>query len=551
MSKINTISDYLIQQLSSHGVRHVFGVPGDFALKFYNELDQSELQIVNTADAQGAGYAADAYARVSGLGVVCVTYGVGGFCITNTTAQAFAEKSPVVVISGVPSAEERAKNQMYHHRVGEDSDTQLKVFKELTVASTRLDNPETAAMEIDRVLKAAVFHKQPVYIELPSDMVTAPYIPSKLTSEKHRSSNPDALQEAVREAEHMINAAGQPVIIAGVELHRFGLQNNLHQLLNKANIPFATMLLGKSVVSEQHPLYIGLYIGAFSKEDVREYVESSDCLIMLGAFQCELNLGAWTARLDMEKAIDAGIDKTSIRSHTYKDVYLPDFLTSILKADISRRTPAHIPHPESPVTFKPADRPITVGRLLERLNTFLDDNTVVVADPGNSLFVGADLMIRGQNQFLAPAYYLSLGYAVPASIGVQLAMPHLRPLVLVGDGAFLMTGIECATAARFKLNPIIIVFNNRGYSSERRIIDGSYNDIPLLKYSSIPEICGSGKGFDINTETDLDTALEIVMNYKESFCILDVHLDQQDIAPILQRVASMLSKRRKGSGDRS
>ena len=282
---------------------------------------------------------------------------------------------------------------------------------------------------------------------------------------------------------------------------------------------------------------------------MRKYVESSDCLILLGTFPCELNLGAWTAKLDMGSAIDAGIEKTSICGRIYDDVYLPDFLTHICKAAINKQIPGSIPHPEFPPPFHATEKPVTVGRLLERLNLFADDTTVVIADPGNSLFVGADMIIRNQTQFLAPAYYLSMGYAVPASIGVQCAMPRLRPLVLVGDGAFLMTGIELATAARFKLSPVIIVFNNRGYSSERRIIDGSYNDIPFLKYSVLPEVFGAGKGFDIKTEAELDKALKIARDYTESFCILDVHLDQQDIAPILLRVASMLSKRRKKSGD--
>jgi TPP-dependent 2-oxoacid decarboxylase len=548
MGNAHTISDYLIQKLSSYGVRHVFGVPGDFALKFYNELERSELEVINTADAQGAGFAADAYARVRGLGVVCVTYGVGGFCVANTTAQAFAEKVPVVVISGVPSAEERTKNLMYHHRVGEDFDTQLKVFQQLTIASTVLDNPETAAQEIDRVLAAAIRHKQPVYIEFPSDMVTAACTPSRTRTEKQAPSNPQALQEAVREAEQMINAARQPVIVAGVELHRFDLQDALLQLLEKTNIPFTTMLLGKSVITEQHPQYIGLYIGAFSREDVRKYVESSDCLILLGAFKCELNLGAFTAHLDQGCSIDVAIEKTSIRYHTYEEVYLPDFLNGLLEADINRRSYINIPSPEPPAPFEPTEKPITVGRLLQRLNSFVDDNTVVIADPGNALFVGADMTVHGRSQFLAPAYYLSLGFAVPASIGVQLALPELRPLVLVGDGAFLMTGIELANAARFKLSPVVIVLNNRGYSSERRIVDGSYNDLPLLKYSALPEVFGVGKGFDVETEVQLDQALEIARDHPQSLCILDVHLDPQDIAPILQRVAEALERRRQKSG---
>ena len=127
MGTVQTISDYLIQQLYAYGVRHVFGVPGDYVLSFFHDLENSKLKVINTCDEQGAGFAADAYARMRGLGVVCVTYCVGGLKIANTTAQAFAEQSPVIVISGSPGTNERIKNPMLHHKV-RDFDTQLKVF---------------------------------------------------------------------------------------------------------------------------------------------------------------------------------------------------------------------------------------------------------------------------------------------------------------------------------------------------------------------------------------------------------------------------------------
>ncbi|HVO27869.1 MAG TPA: thiamine pyrophosphate-binding protein, partial [Candidatus Margulisiibacteriota bacterium] len=146
-----SIAKYLIERLYAGGVRHVFGVPGDYVLSFLHELEQSPLQVINTCDEQGAGFAADAYARLGGLGAVCITYCVGGLKVANTTAQAFAEKSPVVVISGAPGTGERVKNPLLHHRV-RDFDTQLKVFEQLTVAATVLNDPQTAFREIDRVL---------------------------------------------------------------------------------------------------------------------------------------------------------------------------------------------------------------------------------------------------------------------------------------------------------------------------------------------------------------------------------------------------------------
>ena len=170
MKSSTSIGNYLIQRLHDHGVRHVFGIPGDYVLGFYDQLAKSKLAIINTCDEQGAGFAADAYARVRGLGAVCVTYCVGGLKIANTTAEAFAEKSPVVVISGAPGMREREKNPLLHHKVRE-FDTQKRVFEQLTVASTVLSDPQTAFAEIDRVLHAALRFKRPVYIELPRDMV--------------------------------------------------------------------------------------------------------------------------------------------------------------------------------------------------------------------------------------------------------------------------------------------------------------------------------------------------------------------------------------------
>jgi indolepyruvate decarboxylase len=181
--------------------------------------------------------------------------------------------------------------------------------------------------------------------------------------------------------------------------------------------------------------------------------------------------------------------------------------------------------------------------LFQQLNAFLDDNTAVIAEPGDALIGGADLFIHGATEFIAPAYYLSLGFAIPASIGVQMANPNVRPLVLVGDGAFQMTGMELSTIARFKLNPIVVVFNNRGYGTERPMLDGPFNDIHYWNYSRIPDILGVGRGFDVNTEDQLEEALRSARAYEEGFSILDVHLDPHDSSPALKRLTESLAKR--------
>jgi TPP-dependent 2-oxoacid decarboxylase len=566
-----TVSSFLIESLYGYGVRHIFGVPGDFVLGFYQQLIQSnKLKVINTCDEQGAAFAADAYARINGLGAVCVTYCVGGLKVANATAQAFAEKSPLVVISGAPGIKERIKNPLLHHKV-RDFDTQQKIFEHMTVDSVLIDNPTTAAKDIDRVLSSAMRYKRPVYIELPRDKVSTPisiYYQeqySDSSSSKYSKSiktgegevqekrDIDSMQEALSEAIEMINSSKQPVIIAGVEIHRFGLQDKLLQLVTKTNIPAVATVLSKSVISEDHPLYLGVYEGAMGHQSVREYVESSDCLILIGALMTDINFGITPTPIEPSKSIYVTSEKLSVKHHNYENILLQDFLTSLIEAPLAKKDFILVEkqrdiknNKNKNKRFSAArNRKITVKRLFERLNFSITDNVIVIADIGDSLFGALDLTIHGQTDFLSPAYYCSMGFAVPAAIGAQLAKPTLRPIVIVGDGAFQMTGMEISTISRFALNPIIIVLNNNGYGTERPMLDGPFNDVLPWNYYRIPEaIGGNGRGFMIETEDQLVEALFAAENtYSLEPCILDVRLDTHDGSAALQRLTESLGKK--------
>ena len=554
------VGKYLIQRLYDHDVRHIFGVPGDFVLGFYQELIQSnKLKVINTCDEQGAAFAADAYARINGLGVVCVTYCVGGLKIDNAIAQAFAEKSPVVVISGAPGIKERRKNPLLHHKV-RDFDTQQKIFEHITIDSVLVDNPRTAAKDIDRVLSSATRYKRPVYIELPRDNVSIPiyqeqYVDPSTTYSKTAKivegyeTDMNSMHEALAEATVMINSSKQPVIIAGVEIHRFGLQDKLLQLTYKTNIPVVATVLSKSVISEDHPSYLGVYEGAMGHQSVREYVESSDCLILLGALMTDINFSISSTPIEQSKSIYVTSEKLSIKYHNFENVLLQDFLTSLIEAPLERKNFVLVGkqgnvNNNNKHFSAVRNQKITVKRLFERLNFSITDNAIVIADVGDSLFGALDLTIHGQTDFLSPAYYCSMGFAVPAAIGAQLASPTHRPIVIVGDGAFQMTGMEISTISRFALNPIIIVLNNNGYGTERPMLDGPFNDILPWNYYRIPEIIGHGKGFVIETEDQLEESLSAAERiYSKDLCVLDVHLDIHDGSPALQRLTEILGKK--------
>ncbi|MEY3459054.1 MAG: hypothetical protein RL215_2211 [Planctomycetota bacterium] len=541
------LGEYLIERLQYYGVRDVFGIPGDFVLQFYGMLEESPMRVIGTTSEACAGYAADGYARINGVGCVCVTYCVGGLSLCNAVAGAYAEKSPVIVISGAPGMSERRSDPLLHHRV-RDFHTQRDVFEKITIASASLEDELTAFREIDRVLAACVRYKRPVFLELPRDKVLSecPYPHQPQTDVQ--SSDPASLAAAVEEAREMLLAAKQPAIVAGIELHRFGLQDQVVRFAEQNRIPISATLLGKSVVSERHPLYLGVYEGAMGRAEVQRYVEDSDCVALLGAFMSDINLGGFTAHLDPARCIYATSEKLRIGHHYFHDVLFSDFMNALSAPGFAvKRKAPKITQPVVRPWKASAAAPITISRLFAKINSVLEQDLVVVADTGDSLFAAADLTISQRTEFLSTAYYTSMGFAIPAAVGVQAANRSLRPLVLVGDGAFQMTCMELSTAVRREFNPIVVVLNNKGYSTERFIQEGPFNDIHNWQYHRMPELLGAGWGFEVHTEGDLEKAFRAALANVDCFSILNVHLDKLDVSPALKRLAAKLADRVQGS----
>lgn len=541
-----SIGQYLIDRIGQLGVKHVFGIPGDYVLGLYKVLEHSPLKLVGVTREDSAGFAADAYARVHGVGCMCVTYCVGGLSASNSVAGAYAEKSPVIVLSGSPGLSERAKNPLLHHMV-KNFETQHEVFKHLTVASAVLDNPETALAEIDRVLEAVVRYKRPVYLEVPRDLVhVALPAPARRWSIPEVKSDPDALREALDEAAEMLTAAKRPAILADVEVHRFHLQDKLVKLAERMGIPIATTILGKSVISEAHPLFAGIYQGAMGRPETTELIESADCLLMLGCFMTDINLGVFTAKLDPSRCIDATSEGLRIRHHHYQDVHLGDFIKGLIQRN-PKVNPTPVPKladPFADVDMGPPDSPTTSAKVFARLNQLLrkTSGTTVIADIGDSLFGATDLEMDRQSEFLSPAYYASMGFGLPAAVGAGIANPKSRVIVVVGDGAFQMTGMELSTIARNVFNPIVVVLNNHGYTTERFLLDGSFNDVYEWRFHKIPEVLGTGWGMEVKTVAELDEGVTRAWENTKSFSILNIHLQPSDQSPALRRLTERMSK---------
>ena len=532
------LGQFLFEYLHRRGVRHSFGIPGDFALPTFAWLEKSKIQSITMTHEPSAGFAADAYSRINGIGLVCVTYCVGGLNVLNAIAGAYAEKSPVVVVSGAPGRKDREKDPLLHHKV-KTFETQRRIYDEVTVASTVLLDEQRAASEIVRCVEACLRHKRPVYIEVPHDMVNREIPVTEISAGLPEESDPHTLAAALDETLALVRASRKPVILAGVELARYRTAGLVLRMAERMNIPIAADLLSKSAIPENHRLYIGVYGGAMSSDEhVRQYVESADLVIMLGTFITDMSMGFYTAKLDRKRTVLATTERVSVQYHRYESIQFRDFLEALVAAKIEPKQFQH-PNPHAtPVPLKRSERgdPLTMIDIFRILSLHLDERCCVVADIGDAIFGAVGIRSAKQAQFIAPAYYMSMGFAVPASIGVAMAARKLRPYVVVGDGAFQMTGVEISTAVRLGLNPIIIVVNNDGYGTMRQIHDGKFNVITQWNYSKVCELVGGGENVIAFTKGELDKALARARDSKK-LTVIEVKIPRDDISPQLATIS--------------
>lgn len=533
-----TVSDFLLERFENSGLKHIFGVSGYYIIDFLNKISsRKKLSLVNNTCESHSGFAADGYARIHGMGCVCVDYNVGALKVCNAIAGAYAEKSPVIVVSGSPGMKERDENYALHQFV-RSFDCQKNIFENITCLSIVLDNPSIAGYEIDRAFEALKHHKQPIYIELPRDIADKPidYNVYRLGTPKSPETDVENLEDALKEVSNWIDSSKNPIILAGVEVARFGLGVDLVKFAEKNNIPIATTMLSKSVMSELHSLHLGVYAGLSSYGDVQKRVEESDCLLILGEKLTDFTLGFSPSKFKNRQTVSCSADGLRVKNHTYPNVVFKDFCNSLFKLQLNKRSLPIIVKREVGEFVSNGKVKITTVRFFEKLNSFLKDNMALIADTGDSLFGSVDLTTAHQPySFLGQAFYGSMGFSIPAALGLQLAKPNVRPIVLVGDGSFQMCCSELSTIAEYKFNPILFVLNNNGYITERCLKEGKFTQIRNWKYENFTSLIEYGDSYKVETEEDLEIAMEKSLKSKE-LSVINVILSPNDMSPALKRL---------------
>jgi indolepyruvate decarboxylase len=541
------LAAFLFDALERLGIREIFGLPGDFALPIYEALQaDGRFTLVRFGHEPAVGFAADGAARMTGRpAVCCVTYGAGGLNMTNAIACAYAEQSPLIVISGGPGRNERRAGRPVHHQV-KSFESQLRVYAEVTAYAAILDDPETAGGHILRALDTAVKLKRPVYLEVPRDMVQSEIQRPAAAATVEMETDEGAVAEAVAEIAQRLRAAIRPVLIVGVEVRRFKLQDAVIALAERLRVPVASSFLGRGVFPTRHPQFAGTYLGVVSPPELRQIVETSDCALLLGELISDTSLGVSADALDERNLIICVSRDVFAGHHRYQRTPLDRIVAGLLAtAEVPRAAALAFPvAPSQHLAVEPpterASHAITVPDVIDTLNDFFDarPDVPLVADTGDALFASVDIR---SNEIVAPAYYATMGFAVPAALGVEVATGR-RPLVLVGDGAFQMTGPEIAHAAGFGCRPVIVLLNNSRWEMLQAFFPHArYNDTPAWPYAKLAQLWG-GYGIEVRTPDAFARALDAAWA-APTFSIIEVRLERGDISPVLQRFVAAFKKR--------
>ncbi|WP_315702000.1 MULTISPECIES: indolepyruvate/phenylpyruvate decarboxylase [unclassified Bradyrhizobium] len=536
------LSYALLSALKDHGAREIFGIPGDFVLPLFKVIEESNILPSFTLSHEPAvGFAADASARYhGGLGVAVVTYGAGAFNLVNSIAGAYAERSPVVVIAGAPGARERVSGFLLHHQA-RTIDTQLAVFKEITCDQAVLNDPATAPAQIARVLRSAREMSLPVYLEFPRDMVDAEV--ETVVPLPARRADLEALRECVEEILARVERASAPVIVVDVEIRRYGVEDKIASLARKLNVPLVTTFMGRGLLDQADDVVAGTYLGAAGDPAITRVVEEADLVLMLGVILSDTNFALSNRAPDPRRTIMASSREVQIGHHVYRDMPLADLIAALEshatpqppRTGLPRQRsvyPRNLPHDDQ--LLAPSDVATAINDLFDRYGKM-----PMTSDIGDCLFTAMEI---DNTALAAPGYYAGMGFGVPAGLGV--AATGLRPLILVGDGAFQMTGWELGNCRRYGLDPIVVLFNNCSWEMLRVFQPESrFNNLDDWHFAEVANAIG-GVGERVATRGELAVALDRAVQRRGQFSLIEVMLPRGKTSETLARfVAGFKSAR--------
>jgi len=562
MEGLMNAAEVIVGSLEKHGVEYVFGVPGGAIESLNNALHKSPIKVVVAKHEAGAAFMADGYARVSGnIGVCCSTAGPGATNMITGVASSFGDSIPVIALTGQVSTSMLGKGAVQEFSV--QSFGIVSIFRQVTKYSDIIINETKAGEMIAKARRLALSGRRgPVHLNLPSDIMKR-----QVVDDRHERCSVTQMmgvdREAIKEVAKLLLGAKRPVILAGWGTVLSRADEEILELAEELDIPVATSPKAKGIMSESHPLSLGV-IGFAGSAVAKEYIfkRDVDVLLAIGTSFNEWVTSGWDKRLQpMKSLIHIDIDCNEIGKNYFVDVGIAGDAKVVLhellhelalkhrskrKLGNFRRIEVQEIRQKQPVKSRKLNNvPCHPQRVIMDLSEAMPDNTIYFADNGNSMAWA----IRYLNMTRPYSFYIglgfaSMGFAAAASVGGKLAAGDRPVVALVGDGSFLMNGMEVATAVNYNIPVIWVVMNNsmlgmvyhgRKLAGLPEGIESTFKPVDFVKLAE-----GYGaRGIRITKPGEINREMMAEIIATGVPTVLDVIIDPEEVPPIHSRIATL------------
>ncbi|KAL6851261.1 hypothetical protein ACO1O0_008389 [Amphichorda felina] len=513
------LGEYLFTRLRQLGVGAIHGIAGDYNLDLLDHIEPSGLLWVGNSNELNAAYAADAYARIKGIGAVLTTFGVGELSAINGIAGAYVERAPVVHIVGVPSRTSHAKHLFVHHTFKDGNYERFaQMHAHVTVAQARLWDPRTSPYQIDHILAQCLHHSRPVYIEIPTDVVDAPVPDDWVLRKIHMidatpASNLDRVLDAILDK---LYAATHPIIILDGESRPMGVVKEVEQIVKSTNWPTWAMSFGKTILDDESVSnFHGVYAGDYDDPAVQTFVKDADLVLCFGPHNSSSNTFEYSSIPNPDITISFLDTEVRIANLLIRDVPAKHIVSLLAQKLDTSRVHRYEPYPSLPRDTKLPfsevadclDAPLCHDKVWRLLANFLQPGDIILGEAGTSSYGVCEMPLPKHSRLFGAVTWLSIGYMLPAAQGAALAQRELmasqkyhgisdaRTVLFMGDGSFQMTAQELGTIIRHNLDVVFFLINNDGYTIERCIHERkqSYHDIAKWRYTQAPGFFGASE----------------------------------------------------------
>ena len=537
-----TVADYIINRFADLGIDHAFGVPGDYSFPIDDAIEfSSRMKWVVCSNELNAAYAADGYARRRGAALLTTTYAVGELSAVNGVMGAKAHRVPIFHVVGAPSTRIQRRRLITHHSLGDGTYNNFFNISAATAGVSAHLTPDNVVSELERLIREALRLSQPAYMLVPEDYARmpvqgAPAKGSRLNSISRGKSNPSELRAALKAIVGRLKKARRPIVLPTFHIGRYQAKAELLSFLQRTRLPFALTEMDKGLLDESHPQYLGIYGGKSSfPASVASAVERSDLLLDVGGvIREDLNTGLWTDHLAKVPRITIGTDYVEVGDQTFTGVHLRDVLRGLARSAPRARAVRRGSAQLLPLRGSAHD-PVTSDSFYPRFQRFLRSGDTIVAETGTCMLHLGKMWLPENVGYESQLLWGSIGWATPTTLGVSIAEPKRRAILVTGDGSHQLTATEIGVMGRYGTNPIVIVLNNGLYGVEDVLSERGhvYDDLAGWNYHTLPAAMGCHDWFCTRVETvgDLESALEEARNHNGG-CYLEVMIPETESQPL-------------------